>query len=189
MAKPSLEQALVVMTIGHSNRPLESFLQLLQAHEVKQVIDVRTIPRSRHNPQFNRDSLPADLRAAKIFYRHMPDLGGLRRPQHDSPNGGWKNASFRAFADYMQTKEFTTSLEELTRLAEVKQVAVMCAEAVPWRCHRSLIADALAVRGVLVEHIITRTFRRTHRLTPFARVEDRTITYPPDTPDLFRPEE
>jgi uncharacterized protein (DUF488 family) len=186
MAKPSSKQALVVMTIGHSNRPLETFIRLLQAHGVKQVIDVRTIPRSQHNPQFNRDTLPSDLRAAKILYRHMPGLGGLRRPQRDSPNGGWKNASFRGFADYMQTREFTASLGTLMKLAAVKQIALMCAEAVPWRCHRSLIADALAVRGVQVEHILTRTFRRMHQLTPFACVKGRKITYPPETADLFR---
>lgn len=185
MAKQSSKQALVVMTIGHSNQPLETFIQLLQAHGVKQIIDVRTVPRSRHNPQFNQDTLPGDLRTAKIFYRHMPGLGGLRRPQRDSPNGGWKNAAFRGFADYMQTKEFATSLDKLRELAAAKQVALMCAEAVPWRCHRSLIADALAVRGVQVEHIITRTFRRTHQLTPFARAEGRKITYPPETAGLF----
>lgn len=181
MAKPSLKQALVVMTIGHSNRPLETFLQLLQAHGVKLVIDVRTIPRSRHNPQFNRDTLPGDLRAAKILYRHIPGLGGLRHPRRDSPNGGWKSPSFRGFADYMQTKEFMVSLGRLAKLAATKKVALMCAEAVPWRCHRSLIADALAVRGVQVEHIMTRTFRRTHQLTAFARVEGKHLTYPPES--------
>jgi uncharacterized protein (DUF488 family) len=185
MAKASSKQALVVMTIGHSNQPLETFLQILQAHGVHQLIDVRTVPRSRHNPQFNRDSLPDDLHAAKILYRHMPGLGGLRQPLRDSPNGGWKNASFRGFADYMQTKEFNVSLESMTKLAVAKRVVLMCAEADPWRCHRSMIADALAARGIQVEHIITRTFRRTHQLTPFARVEGRKITYPSKTPELF----
>ena len=179
MAKPLAKPAPVVMTIGHSNRPLEIFLQLLKAHDVKQIIDVRTIPRSRHNPQFNRDTLPGELRAAKILYRHMPGLGGLRHPRRDSVNGAWKSLAFRGFADYMQTKEFTLSLSRLMKLAAAKQVALMCAEAVPWRCHRSLIADALEVRGYAVEHIITRTFRRTHQLTPFARVAGKIITYPP----------
>ncbi|HEV2349251.1 MAG TPA: DUF488 domain-containing protein [Terriglobia bacterium] len=182
MAKPSAEQTLVVMTIGHSNRPLETFVQMLRAHGVQQVIDVRTIPRSRHNPQFNLDSLPDDLRAAKILYRHVPGLGGLRRPRRDSPNAGWRNSTFRGFADYMQTKEFTVNLGKLMKLAAARQVALMCAEAVPWRCHRSLIADALAVRGIPVEHIITRTFRRSHQITPFARVEGKRISYPPETP-------
>lgn len=169
------------MTIGHSNRPLETFLQLLQAHGVRQVIDVRTVPRSRHNPQFNKDSLPDELRAARIFYRHMPGLGGLRRPRRDSPNAGWKNLSFRGFADYMQTVEFKESLQRLMKLAAAKQIVLMCAEAVPWRCHRSLIADALAVHGVPVEHIMTRAFRRTHQITPFARVKGKHVTYPPET--------
>lgn len=181
MAKRSLEPTLAVMTIGHSNRPLETFLHLLKAHDVKQIIDVRTIPRSRHNPQFNRDTLPGELRAAKILYRHVPGLGGLRKPRRDSPNAAWKSSAFRGFADYMQTKEFTVSLARLMKLAAAKQVALMCAEAVPWRCHRSLIADALAVRGYQVEHIITGTFRRTHQLTPFARVAGKHITYPPES--------
>ena len=168
------------MTIGHSNRSLEVFLQLLQAHGVEKVIDVRTIPRSRHNPQFNREELPGDLRAAKIQYRHLPELGGLRRARRDSPNGGWRSPTFRGFADYMQTKEFEAGLKALMKLAREKQIAVMCAEAVPWRCHRSLIGDALAVRGCLVEHIITKTFRRTHQLTPFALVKGKRITYPPE---------
>jgi uncharacterized protein (DUF488 family) len=168
-----------VMTIGHSNRSLEIFLQLLQAHGVEKVIDVRTIPRSRHNPQFNREALPKNLRSAKIQYRHMPGLGGLRRAHRDSPNGGWHSPSFRGFADYMQTKEFEMGLKSLMKLAEEKQIVVMCAEAVPWRCHRSLIGDALAVRGYVVEHIITKTFRRTHQLTPFANVKGKHITYPP----------
>ena len=168
------------MTVGHSNRPLELFLQLLQAHGVKRAIDVRTIPRSRHNPQFNRDKLPKDLRAAKIQYRYMPALGGLRHARRDSPNAGWHSPSFRGFADYMQTKEFEAGLKALMKLAREKQLAVMCAEAVPWRCHRSLIADALAVRGYVAEHIITKTFRRTHQLTPFARVKGKHITYPPE---------
>jgi uncharacterized protein (DUF488 family) len=180
MVKAKLKQPLLVMTIGHSNRPLETFIQFLQAHEVKRVIDVRTIPRSRHNPQFNKDSLPGNLRAAKIFYRHMPGLGGLRHARRDSINAGWRSPSFRGYADYMQTKEFKASLKALMKLAQKKQLALMCAEAVPWRCHRSLIADALLVQGVPVEHIITRTFRRSHTLTPFARVKGKKISYPPE---------
>ncbi len=181
MTKPKRKPPLLVMTIGHSNRPLETFVQYLQSHEVKRVIDVRTIPRSRHNPQFNKDALPGDLRAAKIFYRHMPGLGGLRHARRDSPNSGWRSPSFRGYADYMQTKEFKASLKTLMKLAQQKQLVLMCAEAIPWRCHRSLIADALLVHGVPVEHIITRTFRRPHKLTPFARVKGKKITYPPET--------
>ncbi len=180
MAKPKSKIAQVVMTIGHSNRALETFLQLLQSHGVKRVMDVRTVPRSRHNPQFNRDTLPADLRAAGILYRHMPGLGGLRRARRDSPNGGWHSPSFRGFADYMQTEEFDASLRTLVKMARQKPLVLMCAEAVPWRCHRSLIADALLVRGLQVEHILTRTFRRTHQLTPFAHVKGTRLTYPPD---------
>ena len=168
------------MTIGHSNRSLEVFLKLLQSHGVERVIDVRTIPRSRHNPQFNQEKLPQDLLAAKIQYLHMPGLGGLRHARRDSPNGGWHSPSFRGFADYMQTREFDTGLKTLMKLAREKQLAVMCAEAVPWRCHRSLIADALTVRGFMVEHIITKTFRRTHHLTPFARVTGKHVLYPPE---------
>ena len=174
------KQPLVVMTIGHSNRPFETFVQLLQAHEVKQLVDVRTVPRSKHNPQFNKDALPNRLRVAGIRYRHMPGLGGLRRAKRDSPNAGWRSPSFRGFADYMQTKEFDASLKRLVELAKEKQLAVMCAEAVPWRCHRSLIADALTVRGVQVEHIMTRIMRHPHKLTPFARVKGKRITYPPE---------
>lgn len=174
------KKPLVMMTIGHSNRSLETFVQLLHAHEVKQLIDVRTVPRSKHNPQFNQDALPKSLRAAGIRYWHMPRLGGLRHPKRESPNAGWRNRSFRGFADYMQTKEFDTSLKKLVELAKEKQLAVMCAEAVPWRCHRSLIADALTVRGVQVEHIMTRIMRHPHKLTPFARVKGKRITYPPE---------
>lgn len=175
-----LKQTLVVMTIGHSNRPIEKFLELLQAHEVKRVIDVRTIPRSKHNPQFNKEVLPQSLRAAGIGYRHIKGLGGLRRSKRDSPNMGWQSPSFRGYADHMQTDEFETSLEKLMELAKEKLPAVMCAEAVPWRCHRSLIADALTVRGVRVEHITTRTMHHPHKLTPFAKVKGKRITYPPE---------
>ena len=132
-----------VSTIGHSTRPLEVFIDLLKVHGVKMVIDVRTIPRSRQNPQFNLDALPDTLRAAGIGYEHIAGLGGLRHPRLDSPNTGWRNASFRGFADYMQTEEFEKNLEKVIRLSRHKRICLMCAEAVPWRCHRSLIADAL----------------------------------------------
>jgi uncharacterized protein (DUF488 family) len=168
----------VVLTIGHSTRAIEEFIGLLQAHAVSRVVDVRTIPRSRYNPQFNQDSLADSLKKAGLGYVHMPGLGGLRHARRDSINVGWRNASFRGYADYMQTPEFEQSLEELIQLAEQEPVAIMCAEAVPWRCHRSLIADALLVRGIRAEDIMSPTRRQVHTLTPFANVRGTTITYP-----------
>ncbi len=168
----------LVLTIGHSTRPIEDFVHLLDTHGVKRLVDVRTVPRSRHNPQFNKDSLPKSLRGAGIAYTHMPGLGGLRHPRKDSTNLGWRNAGFRGFADYMQTPEFQQALEKLIAKAEKERVAIMCAEAVPWRCHRSLIADALLVRGVRVEEISSLTRTQPHRLTPFAHVFGTEVTYP-----------
>lgn len=160
---------------------MEEFIQILKAAGVARVADVRTVPRSRHNPQFNRDTLPESLKAAGIGYVHLPGLGGLRHPRADSPNPGWHNSSFRGFADYMGTREFAEHLEALIRLAFLlgeERLVLMCAEAVPWRCHRGLIADALIVRGVQVEHLLNLKSRQPHRLTPFARVEGFRITYP-----------
>ena len=168
----------VVLTIGHSTRTLAAFIQLLKSNAVTTVVDIRTVPRSRHNPQFNTETLPAALSAADIGYRHLAGLGGLRRPRPDSPNQGWLNASFRGFADYMQTAEFEENLQSLISLAQPELIALMCAEAVPWRCHRSLIADALSIRGIQVEHIISRTGRRPHVLTPWAQVKGNQILYP-----------
>ena len=175
---PRAEPSPIVLTIGHSTRTLEEFIGLLQAHAVSRVVDVRTVPRSRHNPQFNKDSLPDSLNKAGLGYVHMPGLGGLRHAKRDSPNLGWRNASFRGYADYMQTPEFAKSLEELIQLAGRDRIALMCAEAVPWRCHRSLIADALTVRGIRAEDIMSRTRRQIHTLTPFAKVCGTTVTYP-----------
>jgi uncharacterized protein (DUF488 family) len=141
---------------------------------------VRTVPRSRHNPQFNRETLPDSLLAAGIGYTHLPGLGGLRHPRPDSPNGAWRNPSFRGYADYMQTAEFAGSLQQVAALAGDERCALMCAEAVPWRCHRSLIADALIVRGIQVEDIIGPLRRTVRTLTPWARVEGLNITYPPE---------
>lgn len=172
------ETALLVLTIGHSTRPLDDFFDLLKTHGVKMVVDVRTVPRSRHNPQFNLDTLPETLKSVRIGYEHMSGLGGLRRAQRDSANMGWHNSSFRGFADYMQTKEFEESLEKLIGLGQRKRVCLMCAEAVPWRCHRSLIADALLVRGITVGHITSKSQPQLHKLTPFARVDGTRITYP-----------
>ncbi len=179
---PSEGTGYVVVTIGHSTRTLETFILLLQTFEVKQVVDVRTVPRSRHTPQFNRETLPDDLNAAGIGYLHMPGLGGLRRPRPDSINTGWRNASFRGFADYMETPEFENHLGKLIELAQRKRVALMCAEALPWRCHRSLIADALEVRGIRVAHIMSPTDLQPHRIWPFARLDGTRLFYPPEKP-------
>jgi uncharacterized protein (DUF488 family) len=167
-----------VLTIGHSNRTWKDFLELLLAHRVKRVIDVRSIPRSRPNPQFNRATLSKKLRAARIGYVHLRKLGGLRHARRDSPNMGWRNASFRGFADYMQTSDFELGLHRLIKLAGQKRSAIMCAEAVPWRCHRSLIADALTVRGFQVDNIMSMKRFQVHSLIPFARVQGHRITYP-----------
>src|SRR5271168_1722278 len=171
-----------VFTIGHSTRPLEEFIEILRAHGVQRVADVRSIPRSRHNPQFNRETLARRLRAARIGYVHLKKLGGLRHAKADSANLGWHNASFRGFADYMQTEDFLAGLSRLEKLGAGKPMAIMCAEAVPWRCHRSLIADALVVRDFPVEDIMSVGRTQEHELTPFARVRGLRITYPTDRP-------
>ncbi len=175
---------MTIFTIGHSNHPIEQFLEILKAHGIGLVADVRTIPRSRYNPQYNSDSLPAILEEQGIEYRHLADLGGRRHAKMDSPNTGWENASFRGFADYMQTEGFVRGLAELIELAGTRKTAVMCAESVPWRCHRSLIADALLVRGITVMHIMGRTSAKAHTLTSFAEVQGTVITYP-GMPKLF----
>ena len=168
----------LVFTIGHSTRARRDFLGLLRAHGVRELVDVRTIPRSRHNPQFNRSELARALRRAGFRYRHMADLGGLRRPRSDSVNTAWRNTSFRGFADHMQTREFEGAIEKLVRLAGRKRVAVMCAEAVPWRCHRSMIGDALIARGFSVEEIESPTRTRSRSLTPWARLKGTHVSYP-----------
>ena len=169
----------LILTVGHSAWPLEEFLGRLQAHGVTLVVDVRKMPRSRRNPQFNRDTLPASLRDAGSGYVDLPGLGGLRRRRPDSPNAGWKNASFQGYADYMLTPEFEQSLHELIGRARGERASLMCAEAVPWRCHRSLIADALVVRGVSVRHILSPTRAQEHALHAWARVKGTRLTYPP----------
>jgi uncharacterized protein (DUF488 family) len=170
-----------VCTIGHSNRSIEEFISLLKQNGIACVLDIRTVPKSRHNPQFGQDQLPGSLSAAGIEYRYLGGLGGLRRPRQDSPNGGWRNTSFRGYADYMQTDAFTENVDTVVALAENTRCALMCAEAVPWRCHRSLVADALLVRGIPVEEIIGPQKPRPHELTPFAKVDGLHITYPSDT--------
>jgi uncharacterized protein (DUF488 family) len=168
----------VVLTIGHSTHPLDEFVGLLRAHGVSRVVDVRTVPRSFRNPQFNKTSLPRSLKKVGLGYVHMPGLGGLRHAKRDSINMGWRNTSFRGYADYMQTPQFAQSLDELIQLASQDRIALMCAEAVPWRCHRSLIADALLVRGICTEDIMTLTRNPVHTLTPFAEVHGTLLTYP-----------
>ena len=172
-----------VLTLGHSTRPIEAFVELLRAHRVTQLIDVRTVPRSRHNPQFNTETLPGTLAAVNIGYVHAPGLGGFRRTTPDSPNAGWRNLSFRGYADYMQTADFAANLLSLIQLARGDRVALMCAEAVPWRCHRSLIADALVVHGISTCEIVSPTRLQAHKLTPFACVHGTEITYPSDASD------
>ncbi len=167
-----------IFTIGHGTRSLEEFGRILQAFGVRRLVDVRTIPRSRHNPQFNKETLPRALKAFKIRYLHMPTLGGLRRPQKDSTNGAWHNASFRGFADYMQTEGFNRALERLMKLAKGGDIAFRCAERVPWRCHRSLISDALAARGWNVAHIYSAANARPHKMTPWARKKGGRVFYP-----------
>ena len=164
--------------MGHSTHPIDEFIQILNAHCIRQLVDVRTIPRSRHNPQFNRESLSGSLYAEGIVYRHMPGLGGLRKPSRDSINIGWRNASFRGYADYMQTPEFHENLEKLIGLATEAPTAIMCAEAVPWRCHRSLIADALVAHGIAVQEIMSASKAQSHALTAFAKVEGTEVAYP-----------
>ena len=169
-----------VCTIGHSNRPIDEFIGLLRQNGIACLLDIRTVPKSRHNPQFGQEQLAATLADAGIEYRYMRGLGGLRHPRKDSLNGGWRNLSFRGYADYMQTDEFAANVDAVIELARDRRCVLMCAEAVPWRCHRSLVADALLVRGVHVDDIIDARQRRPHKLTPFARVDGLRITYPPE---------
>ena len=182
-AKPGA-QGTVVFTIGHSTRTIAEFIEIIKAYGIKKVVDVRTIPKSRHNPQFNQDALSESLKAVKIGYLHMKGLGGLRHTLKDSPNMGWKNASFRGFADYMQTEEFKEALDKLILEAQKRATVIMCAEALPWRCHRSLIGDALLTRGSHVIDIMSIDTSRDHTLTPWAKVQGDKITYPPE-PDLL----
>ena len=165
-------------TIGHSTRTIEEFLELLKAHHIQEIVDVRTVPQSRHNPQFGQDQLQTALAQAGIAYTHLKKLGGLRHPSSDSINLGWQNLSFRGYADYMATPEFQQGLQDLEDRAAKKTVAIMCAEALWWRCHRSLIADVLTVHGWQVLHIQSRKTARPHELTSFLKLEDGELTYP-----------
>lgn len=176
-----------VWTLGHSTRPIDEFIGLLRAHQIRLLVDVRTVPRSRYNPQFNTETLAQSLRDAGLRYRHLSALGGLRKPKKDSINDGWRNTSFRGYADYMQTDEFLNALDMLMTESRLQPTAIMCAEAVPWRCHRSLIADAMVIRGWDSRHIMSETKADLHQLTSFARLEKGTLTYPrpTDSPSLF----
>lgn len=165
-------------TIGHSTRTLEEFLDLLQAHGIQELVDVRTIPQSRRYPHFGKDALAAALKEAGIVYTHLPQLGGLRHTTKDSVNTGWRNLSFRGYADYMATDAFEEGLQALKAIAEQRITAIMCAEAVPWRCHRSLIADALTEQGWRVLHISSKTTAKSHELTPFLTVQNGKLIYP-----------
>jgi uncharacterized protein (DUF488 family) len=167
-----------IYTVGHSTHPIDEFIRILNAFEIEQVVDVRTIPKSRHNPQFNEAELQEELSKHAIHYIRLEGLGGLRHTTRASVNTAWKNASFRGFADYMQTPEFARAVEELIALAKGKRIAIMCAEAVPWRCHRSLIGDALLIRNMKVEDIFTEKTSKPHQLTAWAKVDGLKITYP-----------
>ncbi len=169
-----------IYTIGHSTHPIDEFIRILQTFGVEMIADVRTIPKSRHNPQFNQEELQAALQKSGIDYLHLAGLGGLRHTTKSSPNTAWKNASFRGYADYMQTPEFSIALGQLIELAQEKRMAIMCAEAVPWRCHRSLIGDALLVRNLQVTDILSEKSSQAHKMTSFAKVNGLTITYPPE---------
>ncbi len=168
----------MVYTIGHSTHPIDEFIRILAAFEIEKVVDVRTIPKSRHNPQFNEDELRKQLFEHAIEYVRLAGLGGLRHPTPESVNTAWKNASFRGFADYMQTPEFASALDELIDISAEKRIVIMCAEAVPWRCHRSLIGDALVIRKIEVEDIFSENSSKPHRLTGWAKVDGNKITYP-----------
>lgn len=174
-----------VFTAGHSTLSIERFITLLRTYGIERLMDIRTVPRSHHNPQFNDTALASSLTSEHLEYVPMQTLGGLRHARKDSPNTGWRNESFRGYADYMQTEQFEDALETLIQMSRQKRVAIMCAEAVPWRCHRSLVADALSVRGVPVIEILSESSYRIHKLTPFAQVEGMRITYPPERATLL----
>jgi uncharacterized protein (DUF488 family) len=166
-----------IYTLGHSVHPIETFIALLQAHKIQKVIDIRTIPKSRYCPQFNQTRLKRSLHKAKIGYLHMKELGGLRHALKDSINTGWINASFRGYADYMQTPDFWEALKKLEKIAKQKRCALVCSEAVPWRCHRSLVGDALTVDHWKVFHIQSRKTAKLHTLTPFLRIKRKKLIY------------
>ena len=174
------DNTLQLYTIGHATRDLDSFISILKSLDIEMVVDIRTIPRSRHNPQYNKETLPQELDKEGIEYLHMAGLGGLRKADPHSINLGWHNASFRNYADYMQSDEFKESLRKLMELIAKKRIVIMCAETLPWRCHRSLIADALLIRGIKAFDIFKEGVIKEHKLTSFAVVNGEEITYPTD---------
>ncbi|MEN6617331.1 MAG: DUF488 domain-containing protein, partial [Syntrophorhabdus sp.] len=167
-----------IYTIGHSTHSFNEFIAILSGYAIEIVVDVRTVPRSRHNPQFDAELLESDLKKHDIRYVHVKELGGLRHANKISVNTGWENQSFRGFADYMQTPEFERGLEKIIDIVHSGRTALMCAEAVPWRCHRSLIADSLVIRNIPVEHIMGMKKSLRHKITPWAKIAGNTITYP-----------
>jgi uncharacterized protein (DUF488 family) len=174
----------VIYTVGHSTRELGEFLDLLTSHQVAQVVDVRRYPASRRHPQFAREALAAALAHAGLDYRHEPGLGGRRAARHDSANTAWRSPGFRGYADYMETQEFQEALARLVDLARARPTAILCAEAVPWRCHRQLIADALLARGETVSHLLSTVRAELHHLSPHAQVlPDGRLRYPAGPPE------
>lgn len=172
------QMQLTIFTIGHSTRTIDEFINLLKIYKISIIADVRTVPLSRHNPQFNKENLIEILKKQNLMYISMKVLGGLRRPIQDSNNLAWENKTFRGYADYMQTKDFTENLINLIALARERSLAVMCAEALPWRCHRNLLSDALLVRKIKVKHILSESSSIDHKLTSFAKVDGTQVTYP-----------
>jgi uncharacterized protein (DUF488 family) len=178
----------MIYTVGHSTRPPQEFSSILNAFLIRTVVDIRTVPRSRKNPQYNQEELKQWLSEDGVGYMHFRDLGGLRHPRKDSVNIGWRNDSFRGYADYMQSDQFASAISQLISLASEQTVAIMCAEAVPWRCHRSLVGDALLVRGVHVQHIMSATSSKAHALTAWAHVDGLRITYPAEETNSLSPD-
>lgn len=172
---------MIIYTIGHSTHPIDEFIEMLKARKIEQLVDVRTIPKSRYNPQFEQEALKKSLSEASIRYVYIQDLGGLRPAVKESTNLGWRNQSFRNYADYMQTEQFKNAVEELINISKDLTTAIMCAEAVPWRCHRSLVGDALLIRGVRVVDIMSLKNEKDHKLTSFAEINGTDITYPKET--------
>lgn len=174
-----------IFTIGHSTRTVEHLIEMLHAFDIGLLLDIRTVPKSRHNPQFAKSELERTLPAAGIEYRHEPALGGLRHPRKDSPNAAWRNESFRGYADYMQTPEFGAALGGVVALSGTHRLAMMCAEGNPFRCHRSLVADALLARGIQACEIASTHSAKPHRMTPFAHIDGTRVTYPAE-PNVSR---
>lgn len=178
LSRKRLSVSPLILTVGHSTRTAREFTELLHAHDIEGLADVRRFPGSRRHPHFSRDALETSLTTESIAYRHLPELGGRRTSRPDSANTGWQVAAFRAYADYMASDDFARGLDALLAFASGRRVAVMCAEAQWWRCHRRLIADALVARGIEVRHIMSPTRAQPHELTSFARIDGNDVTYP-----------